>query len=135
MNPEGALPNPFSKRETPVPIPHEAEYELMDDDIEVIPDSDTRSNPSRGTEYIPQQEEEIMELAEDDLLETREPGELQEPDVVEAFEIKGFPGLEVVATLEAKNARKKDKEMGKQNRNQDNIIADPETGLLGVLDG
>jgi len=136
MNPERAVPNPFSRKEKlPTPIQHGKEYELTDDDIEVIPNSDTRSNPSRGTEYVPQQEEEIMELAPEELLEMREPGELQEPDVVPAFEVQGFPGLEVVATLEAKNVRKKDKKMGKRNRNQDNIIADPETGLLGVLDG
>jgi serine/threonine protein phosphatase PrpC len=35
-----------------------------------------------------------------------------------------------VATLEKKNTSKKNKEP-----NQDNIIADPETGILGVLDG
>jgi len=76
-------------------------------------------------------DEEAMELSPDELIEVREPGELQEPDVVEAFEVEGFKGLDVAVTLEAKNERKKNPE----NRNQDNIIADPETGLLGVLDG
>lgn len=60
-----------------------------------------------------------------------EPGAFQEKSVVHAFDIPGFNRLEVVATLEKRDTRKKDR----TQRNQDNILADPETGLLGVFDG
>lgn len=73
----------------------------------------------------------VVELAPEELIEVREPGELQESDTVEAFEIKGFKNLKVAATLEVKESRKGDP----RDRNQDNIIADPETGLIGVFDG
>ncbi|HWQ99569.1 MAG TPA: protein phosphatase 2C domain-containing protein [Candidatus Methylomirabilis sp.] len=77
------------------------------------------------------EEPDEMELSAEEVMEVREPGELQEKDVEEAFVIRGFKGLEVAATLEKKDERKNKPE----NRNQDNVILDPETGLIGVLDG
>lgn len=80
-------------------------------------------------EDLIEDDEDAVELSPEDLI--REPGELQEHDVETAFEIQGFEGLDVAATLEKKDERK-----GKEkDRNQDNVIVDPETGLLGVLDG
>jgi serine/threonine protein phosphatase PrpC len=70
--------------------------------------------------------EDVTEEAADIL----EPGELQGEAVVDAFEIHGFKGLNVAATLEMKEERK-----GSEARNEDNIIADSDTGLIGVLDG
>ena len=59
--------------------------------------------------------------------------ELQNQDVVEAMEVNGFAGLHVCATLEKKDKRKLGgKELG---ANQDSVILDPETGLVGVSDG
>ena len=55
---------------------------------------------------------------------------IQEKDIVEAFEVQGFEGLDVAATLEKKKER-----LGTSEQNEDNILIDPETGLLGVLDG
>lgn len=77
------------------------------------------------------EEPEEIELSAEEVMEVREPGELQEKDVEPAFEIRGFEGLQVSATLEKKDGRKGNPE----DRNQDNILADPETGLLGVMDG
>ena len=78
----------------------------------------------------PKKPEKVVQLEPNDYELVSAPGEFQEQDVVPAFEITGFHNLEVVATLEKKNTSKKGKEP-----NQDNIIADPETGLLGVMDG
>lgn len=65
------------------------------------------------------------------MAERRKFENLQDKDVVEAFEVPGFAGLDIVATLEKKEERK-----GKaENKNEDNLIIDPETGLVGVLDG
>jgi serine/threonine protein phosphatase PrpC len=64
-------------------------------------------------------------------VEIREPGELQQSEVVEAFKIPGFAGMEVAATLEKKEERKGSPD----KRNEDNVLADPETGLVGVFDG
>lgn len=82
-------------------------------------------------EAIPIEEgEEFVDLTAEAVSEEREPGELQEKDVIDAFEINGFKGLQVAATLE-----KYKKNQGTAERNQDNILADPKTGLLGVMDG
>lgn len=72
----------------------------------------------------------VVELASDELVSMPEAGELQDPDVVNAFEVKGFKGISVFATLE-----KKDESKGDGKPNEDNILADPETGLVGVFDG
>lgn len=112
--PEPTFHNPSKEAERPIPPPRKSEIiPLRDEEIEFVGEG------------------EPEELAAEELMDLREPGELQEPDVVDAFEIGGFKGLTVAATLEAKNERKGDP----NNRNQDNIIADPKTGLLGVLDG
>lgn len=55
---------------------------------------------------------------------------LQEADQADAFEILGFRGLSVHATMEKKDAAKK-----QHAPNQDQIIADYRTGLIGVCDG
>lgn len=66
----------------------------------------------------------------------RNPQEKQKLDVVKAFEIHGFEGLSVAATME-----KKDPPVYVEDQNtdaipnQDNILADPNTGLMGVFDG
>ena len=52
--------------------------------------------------------------------------------MIDAFEIPGFgDSLEVVGTLEKKDSRKESPE----DFNQDTLLADPDTGLVGVLDG
>ncbi len=96
--------------------------EAENDNAEVLTEADfLKEAPHAANDNA-----EVIEAAE-----VREPGELQLADVVAPFEIHGFSGVEVVATLEKKNSRKgKDAE-----RNEDNIIADPETGIVGVLDG
>jgi serine/threonine protein phosphatase PrpC len=81
-----------------------------------------------GIRTIQPSNEEIEEIEE--VYKNPEPGEFQESDVVDAFKIPVFKGIEVAATLEKNNKHK-----GTEERNQDNIIADPETGLIGVLDG
>ncbi len=60
----------------------------------------------------------------------RQPGELQPEDVVAAQEIPGFVGERVFITLQKKTESKYFKKP-----NQDNILTDSETGLLGVMDG
>lgn len=57
--------------------------------------------------------------------------DVQKHDVVEAFDVQGFEGLSISATLEKKDERKGDTE----NNNEDNVLLDAETGLFGVLDG
>jgi serine/threonine protein phosphatase PrpC len=81
------------------------------------------------------EEEEEVELSPEEIEIVRNPGELQEASVVPALEVHGFKGLEVAATLEKEDERKNLPEGDPKKRNQDNIIADPETGLIGVLDG
>lgn len=55
----------------------------------------------------------------------------QERDIVDAFEVQGFDDLDVGATMEKKTER-----VGSPEKlNEDNILIDPETGLIGVLDG
>lgn len=101
----------------------EGDYEL-EDGVEsgVQPRKDLPANDNG---------DKIEELTEADFIEVLEPGELQEKDVVEAFEMQGFEGLKISATLEKKDARKE----AAGERNEDNIIANAETGLIGVLDG
>jgi len=55
---------------------------------------------------------------------------VQQKDVIPAFEVHGFEGLAVSATLEKKKER-----LGTSEQNEDNVLIDPETGLIGVLDG
>jgi serine/threonine protein phosphatase PrpC len=80
-------------------------------------------------------EEEETEIGTEDMEFVRQPGELQEAAVVPAFEVNGFKKTEVAVTLEKKDERKDLPEDSAEMRNQDNVIADPESGLLGVLDG
>lgn len=108
------------KRLKPPPKPKAEEVtELTDADF--IEESGIQKRPREiEGEYIP----------DDEVLELHEPGEFQEHDVVNAFKIDGFKDVSVAATLEKKDERK-----GTESLNEDNIIADPKTGLIGVLDG
>ncbi|MEO5927848.1 MAG: protein phosphatase 2C domain-containing protein [Patescibacteria group bacterium] len=54
----------------------------------------------------------------------------QQRNVVEGREVKGFDLLDVAYTLQ-----KKLSSMDKNTRNDDAVLADPDTGLLGVFDG
>ncbi len=54
----------------------------------------------------------------------------QTPDIVTAKEIKGFKDIRVAVTLEKKQANQ-----NTSNKNQDNVLADPFSGLCGVFDG
>ncbi|MFA6447187.1 MAG: protein phosphatase 2C domain-containing protein [Patescibacteria group bacterium] len=111
----------------PRPTPKPEAVELSDEDIISIENpkenifETLRGKPENTNEEIPVAFEE-----------EKEPGKFQEANVHEAFSILGFEkrGLEVSATIEKKPDRLKDK-----SRNEDNIIADSETGLIGVLDG
>ncbi|MCI0479417.1 protein phosphatase 2C domain-containing protein [Candidatus Uhrbacteria bacterium] len=67
----------------------------------------------------------------DTLVPERRPDDLQALDIVHAFRIEGFKGLEVAATLE----KKRDAVGEKGSRNGDAILVDPTSGLLGVFDG
>lgn len=94
-------------------------------------------NPFKRTPHdtIPDAEPESVssEGGEDTLPTLPPPPEKrteQQRDVVEAREVPGFEGLEVAYTLQ-----KKVSSMGKNVRNDDAALADPETGLLGVFDG
>jgi len=109
--------------EVPRPNKKGEPIEVTEGDIEDIIDEDIETS---GVRLRPEGIPDITGEAAD----VREPGELQEKDVVEAFEIPGFKGMTVAATLE-----KYTESQGTEVRNQDNIIADPETGLIGVLDG
>lgn len=60
----------------------------------------------------------------------RPEGIYQKDDISDAREVFGFAGLEVALTLE-----KKTRNDPVSPLNQDNILADPPTGLLGVFDG
>ncbi len=63
-------------------------------------------------------------------LENRNFGERQIPRCIPAFEIPGFgENIHVYASLEKKQSRKK------EERNDDTILVDPKTGLIGVFDG
>jgi serine/threonine protein phosphatase PrpC len=115
----------FARKPAPKPEKPTKPIELSEEDIELV------EEPEEITGVFKKQPAEAEELSEADIIEEREPGELQESDVIGAFEVNGFKGLKVTATLEKKDERKGNAE----DRNQDNIIADPETGLVGVLDG
>ncbi|MFH1621186.1 MAG: protein phosphatase 2C domain-containing protein [Patescibacteria group bacterium] len=54
----------------------------------------------------------------------------QSPDIVTAIEIDGFGDMKVAVTLEKKRENRKT-----ENKNQDNVIADPASGIFGVFDG
>jgi serine/threonine protein phosphatase PrpC len=69
-------------------------------------------------------------LIPENLIPNRKPGEFQEADIVAAEKMPGFEQAEVLFTLEKKKEAKYFKK-----KNQDNILVDPETGLLGVMDG
>jgi len=114
----------FARKPAPKPEKPTRPIELSEADIELV------EEPEEITGVF-KKPTEAEELSEADIIEEREPGELQESDVIGAFEVNGFKGLKVTATLEKKDERKGNAE----DRNQDNIIADPETGLVGVLDG
>lgn len=118
-------------------------------------DSGVRSNPSRevytkdlddklerlmkvaeaeelNPEDVVDEEPEIEEIEDVEIIPLEEDvAELQNQDVVEEFEIQNFQGLEITATLEKKNERKGDPD----NKNEDCIVIDRETGLIGVCDG
>lgn len=119
------MPEPMFKPVYEPPRPDKKPDEEVEEltDADIIEDSGVREIVDLTDEAI--EEPEDLEAAE-----VREPGELQESEVIDAFEIHGFQGIEVAATLEKKNERK-----GSEARNEDNIIADPDTGLIGVLDG
>ncbi len=69
-------------------------------------------------------------LKPEDLIPDRMPGELQADDIVAAEEMPGFDQAEVYLTIEKKK-------LGKylHKKNEDNVLVDPETGLMGVMDG
>lgn len=115
------------------------EMELEREDLEEV--TGEREIPMEDlSEYAEEIVEEPKATLRDRLQRRQEAGqkaheqldkmEIQSKDVVPAFEIQGFDGLEVTATLEKKSERK-----GKEAKNEDNVILDPETGLMGVLDG
>lgn len=60
----------------------------------------------------------------------RPEGAYQKDDIADAREIFGFPDLDVALTLEKKSRHGRPDPF-----NQDNVLADPHTGLLGVFDG
>jgi serine/threonine protein phosphatase PrpC len=60
----------------------------------------------------------------------RTPGELQTEPLVPAQEMPGFDLAEVYFTLEKKERRKYS-----GDHNEDNVLVDPATGLMGVMDG
>ncbi|MCE9585742.1 SpoIIE family protein phosphatase [Candidatus Uhrbacteria bacterium] len=110
-----------SMRAVPPPIPESARKKGMPP----IPEAAKKKS---GPPPIPDAaRKKSIELAHKNM----EAREVQEQDVIEAFEVQGFNGLEVMATIEKKDERKGSPE----NHNEDNVIVDPETGLLGVLDG
>lgn len=69
-------------------------------------------------------------LKPEDLIPYREPGELQTEPAVPAQEILGYENCRVFLTMEKKMSRNYLKE-----ENEDNVLADPGTGLFGVMDG
>ncbi len=111
----------------PRPTPKPEAVELSDEDIISI------ENPKKNIfETLRGEPENTNEEIPVTFEEEKEPGKYQEANVHEAFSVLGFErhGLEVAATLEKKPVRLENK-----SRNEDNIIADSETGLVGVLDG
>lgn len=111
-----------TRRAVPPPIPEDAKRKGPPP----IPESARKK--TGGPPPIP---EAARKASIEKARQQREQMELTERDVVEAFEISGFNGLTVTATMEKKDERKGQKD----NHNEDNIIADPATGLIGVLDG
>ncbi len=113
-------------------LPAKDIIELPSSDLENVKDDENRGDEITDTEIeVVNDNGELaaVELSEADFITEREPGELQKADTVEAFEVQGLKG--VAATME-----RYDKHKGDENlRNEDNIIADPKTGLIGVLDG
>ncbi|MFH1078052.1 MAG: protein phosphatase 2C domain-containing protein [Patescibacteria group bacterium] len=98
--------NPFTKTLVPMPLGRE-------------------TTPSVEDAEPPEEPTLRIELQEHDRVSRY----FQNMDVVTAREIHGFEGLDVAVTLEKKNENKGG------GRNQDMIIADPHTGLVGVFDG
>lgn len=125
MNMERALPPPIpevAKRKGPPPIPEAAKKkttgELAGENTRIV-NIASIEKPKKGPPPIPK--EALKPKFEN----------IQAPDVVEAFEVKGFDNMEVVGTMEKKDIRK-----GKKDApNEDNVLADPATGLVGVFDG
>lgn len=100
--------NPFNLKKTLVPMPLGRE---------TTPSAEETESPEEPTLRIELQEHDRVSRF------------FQNMDVVTAREIHGFEGLDVAVTLE-----KKDENKG-GGRNQDMVIADPYTGLVGVFDG
>ncbi|MBI5654207.1 protein phosphatase 2C domain-containing protein [Candidatus Uhrbacteria bacterium] len=70
-------------------------------------------------------------IATQNVIPVREPGIFQERGVVPAQEVTGFTGCRVYLTME----RKPPEDPKSDQRNEDNVLADPRTGLMGVMDG
>ena len=97
-------------------------YQVPDDAVEFVGD---RS----GAHPLPEEDEGMVEVREH-----WEPGELQVANLVPAFEIEGFNGMEVVATLRKKKERLGKKMTNPQYHNQDNIIIDQKLDFMAVVD-
>ncbi len=98
--------------------------ELGDADIEEVTPEEVSQIRKRNAPPPPPKPEKIK---------TREPVELQQKDIEPPFEVNGFEGLQVAATLEKKNVHKAGQK--EEQLNEDNVIADPETGIIGAVDG
>jgi|GEM_PF-1147139 len=128
---EGRKKESRKKKVEPPPIPLEAlGIEEITDAVETVkpegPPPIPEAAKRKGPPPIPKAVREASIEAARKQMEN-----IQEQDVVSAFEVRGFQGLEVAATLE----KKKERLGSPENHNEDNILIDPETGLVGVLDG
>lgn len=107
----------------PAPI-----YEVPEHDVIFDGGSDFGKEHS-GIRSLPEEDADLVETRE-----YWEPGEFQIPNVVPAFEIEGFKGMEVAATLRKKKDRLKKEINDPQYLNQDNIIVDQTLNFLAVAD-
>ncbi len=115
MNLERALPPPIPEA---AKKPKKTTGELAGEQVRIVKRTDIEGKP-KGPPPIP-------EAARKPKFEN-----IQAPDIVDAFEVQGFEGLEVAGTMEKKEIRK-----GKAEAfNEDNVLFDPETGLIGAMDG
>jgi len=89
-----------------------------------IEEAVSRLEPKKGPPPTPKEPEEIAITEAEEI-------NVQESDVEPAYEVRGFYGLEVTATIEKKSKRKGNE----QDPNEDAVITDPETGIFGVADG
>lgn len=79
----------------------------------------------------PNQPPSSPSVKKQNMIPVREPGIFQERGVVPAQEVTGFTGCHVYLTME----RKPPEDPKSDQRNEDNVLADPGTGLMGVMDG